>query len=84
MKTFADDRGSHLLVIDDGPGVPKDQRDRIFEAYERGTQTPGLTHSLGLGLYLSRMLAQRMEGDVTYRRDNEKTIFDLTLPSATD
>lgn len=84
MKTYADDRECHLLVIDDGPGVPTDQRDRIFEAYERGTQTPGLTHSLGLGLYLSRVLARRMGGDVTYRRVNEKTIFDLTLPMASD
>jgi len=84
VKLHADEHGSHLLVIDDGPGVPKDRRDRIFEAYERGSETPGLTHSLGLGLYLCRMLARRMGGDVTYRRVDEKTVFDLTLPVATD
>jgi len=42
--------GTCICVDDDGPGIPEDQRDRIFEPFVRvvGTQTPGS----GLGLAL--------------------------------
>jgi len=35
-----------------------------------------------LGLSLSRLLARRMGGDLTYRRHNHETVFELTLPKA--
>ena len=76
-----DEAGAHLLVIDDGRGVPDGHQDRIFEAYHRAHAVPGVTHSLGLGLYLSRTLARLMNGDLSYRRVGGQTIFDLTLPT---
>jgi signal transduction histidine kinase len=76
-----DEVGAHLLVVDDGRGVPDGQQDRIFEAYHRAHAVPGVTHSLGLGLFLSRTLARLMSGDVSYRRVSGQTIFDLTLPT---
>lgn len=77
----ADEAGASLLVIDGGQGVPEDQRDRIFEAYQRAHTALGVTHSLGLGLYLSRTLARLMGGDISYRRVADKTVFDLKLPT---
>jgi signal transduction histidine kinase len=82
VAIHADEVGARLLVIDGGQGVPEDQRDRIFEAYQRAHIAHGVTHSLGLGLYLSRTLARLMHGDISYRRVADKTIFDLTLPAA--
>lgn len=70
-----------LMVRDDGPGVPEAHRDAIFEAYHRGEAPSGLAPSLGLGLHISRFLAQRMGGDVTYRYEGG-SIFELTLPLA--
>lgn len=72
-----------LMVCDNGPGVPEAARETIFEAYQRGEAPSGLAPSLGLGLHISRFLAQRMGGDVTYRYDG-KSIFELTLPLAID
>jgi two-component system sensor histidine kinase KdpD len=46
--------GVQIEVIDDGPGVPKDQRERIFDRFIRVDDT---TPGLGLGLPLVRMLA---------------------------
>lgn len=73
-----------LAVGDDGPGIPEPQRARIFDAYERGDQPAGLTHSLGLGLHISRSLAHRMGGDLTYRYEHGRSVFELTLPLAGD
>jgi protein-histidine pros-kinase len=82
VAIHADEVGARLLVIDGGQGVPEDQRDRIFEAYQRAHAAHGVTHSLGLGLYLSRTLARLMRGDLSYRRVADRTIFDLKLPTA--
>jgi len=44
-----------LLVVDRGPGVPPEQRERMFEAFQRlDDTTPG---GLGLGLAVARGLA---------------------------
>ena len=71
-----------LQVRDNGEGIPTDQQQRIFDAYERGDQPAGLTHSLGLGLHISRSLAHRMGGDLTYRHEDGLSVFELTLPLA--
>ncbi len=69
-------------VRDDGFGVPEDMQDLIFEGFERGSDTPGLAGSLGLGLALSRKLAELMNGTLTYHRQDGETMFRLSLPRA--
>ena len=46
-----------VRVADAGPGIADADRDRLFERYARGT-LPG-AEGTGLGLYVSRELAQR-------------------------
>jgi signal transduction histidine kinase len=71
-------------VIDDGAGIPPEDHDRIFVAYERAHQSAGLPGSVGLGLTVSRTLAELMGGSLTYRFD-DLSVFRLELPSiATD
>jgi len=49
-----------ILVVDRGPGVPPDQRDRMFEPFQRlGDNAPG---GLGLGLAVARGLTEAMGG----------------------
>ena len=74
------DAVGYIRVSDDGDGVSQEDAERIFEKYERGDQLPGLTGALGLGLALSRHLAQLMDGDVTYQRIDDRSVFELTLP----
>ena len=72
-----------ITVSDDGPGVPADKAASIFEPHVRGHSSSGGTDSLGLGLYVSRTLARLMKGTLDYRRDGERTCFDLVLPAVT-
>ena len=59
------EEGDAVLVVNDrGPGVPEDQRERIFEPFYR---MPGASESnggVGLGLALVRSIAQRHGGQV--------------------
>jgi signal transduction histidine kinase len=69
-----------LIVLDDGHPIPVEDRERIFEAYQRAHNQPGRTESIGLGLAVSRRLARLMGGDLTYRHQNGHSIFELSLP----
>lgn len=70
-------------VIDDGAGIPAEHVERIFDPYHRVHTNGSTTGSMGLGLSVSRTLAQHMGGDITYRRTGGKTHFQLTLPAET-
>jgi nitrogen-specific signal transduction histidine kinase len=52
-----------IEVLDTGHGVPEVDRERIFEAFERG-ETTRRAEGAGLGLTLVRRLARLMGGDV--------------------
>lgn len=69
-------------VADTGIGIPADKLDRIFVAFE---QVDGSTSrsfgGTGLGLTISRKLAQFLGGDVTVNSTMGRgSIFTLTLP----
>lgn len=66
-------------VIDNGEGILPEDHDRIFVAYERAHHTEGQPGSVGLGLTVSRTLAELMGGSLTYTFDGRST-FRLELP----
>jgi signal transduction histidine kinase len=76
-----DERGSHVLVCDDGPGLDNDTLTEAFLPFHRIGSPSTSPGTLGLGLAVCRTLARLMGGDVTYRRVSGETVFDLTLPS---
>jgi hypothetical protein len=73
-------QGSELViqVIDDGPGVPNQIITKLFE---RGA-THGKSGGTGLGLAYVRQIMRGHGGDVTYRRENNLTVFECRLPNA--
>ena len=67
-----------LSVIDNGPGVPHELRDRIMEPF---FTTKPVGKGAGLGLSISRSIAQDHGGDLCYEKRNGHTCFSLTLPA---
>ncbi len=55
--------GAWLRVRDLGPGVPPEERELIFERFQRGRETGGQA-GFGLGLAIGRELARRMGGEL--------------------
>lgn len=70
-----------ITVQDHGSGIPADATERMFEPYARLGGLIGLPSSVGLGLYVSRLLARMMGGDLQYQRVDGVTEFLLTFPT---
>ncbi len=68
-----------LRVKDNGAGIAPGSADSMFEPYKRSGQSAGPVPALGLGLHISRTLARRMKGDLTYRYEDGESVFELTL-----
>jgi signal transduction histidine kinase len=69
-----------LEVQDGGPGIPREQRDQLFERFFRldGARASGS----GLGLAIAKELAELMDGSVEVESDPGRTVFSLVLPAA--
>ncbi|MFP5333316.1 MAG: ATP-binding protein [Acidimicrobiia bacterium] len=72
----------HLIVRDDGAGIPPEAEQSLFEPYRHGDQRSDQPMSMGLGLHVSRRLAELMGGTLEYRRREDHTEFVLVLPLA--
>lgn len=73
-----------ITVADEGPGVTPDQAIRIFDKFERlGRDTDdGKDTGSGLGLFISRRLAEAMAGTLTVESaDGGGALFRLELPA---
>jgi signal transduction histidine kinase len=70
-----------LDVADDGPGVPEEERELVFERFHRGdpARTRGAPGT-GLGLAIARSLAERTGGRVELLEGGPGATFRLTLP----
>lgn len=68
------------VVADDGPGIPEEDRVMVFQAYGRSELSEGKPGSIGLGLTVSRYLAEAMDGALSYDRVDGQSRFSLALP----
>lgn len=66
-KAEDSDKHCRLLVEveDDGAGIPSDQQQRLFNAFEQANNTIARLHGgTGLGLAISKSIANLMDGDI--------------------
>jgi PAS domain S-box-containing protein len=80
--------GLKLRVIDTGSGIPADKQSLLFQKYQqagRNTMTGDVTKGSGLGLYISRLLAEGMGGTLGLQTSivDKGSTFVITLPLAT-
>jgi two-component system, OmpR family, sensor kinase len=78
VSTYRTKSRAELAVSDEGPGMPKRVRERIFERFYTGDSVSGS----GLGLAIGRELAQRMGGTIGVTSSKGFTAFTLDLPQA--
>lgn len=70
-----------VRVSDNGSGIPESDAEAVFEPYQRAAGVVR-SDSVGLGLTVSRKLARLMNGDLRYRRENGRTVFELELEAS--
>ncbi len=69
-----------IEVADNGIGIPQDQLERIFEAFERGHAGRDY-EGTGLGLAITRRILERLGGTIGVQSEAGKgSTFVLTLP----
>jgi signal transduction histidine kinase len=57
-----------ISIDDNGPGIPDDQIEALFEPFARAEQSRGrATGGSGLGLTIARAIARNLNGDITLR-----------------
>ena len=73
-----------LRVADDGPGIPANIRDRVFDRFVRGdsSRTRDGRGSSGLGMSIVESLARAMGGSARLVDSEKGTVIDVTLPAA--
>ncbi|ADH97815.1 sensor histidine kinase [Salisediminibacterium selenitireducens] len=80
LRCYSDSSSCVIEVRDDGPGMPIDDQLHMFERFYRGTRTSGTKTGLGLGLPLSCMMMEAMDGRLAFIESGEQgTVFRLFL-----
>jgi heavy metal sensor kinase len=77
-----------LTVRDEGPGIPADQRDRVFERFVHGVHEPDRTvpasdttgAGAGLGLAIAQAIAHAHGGSITLLDASRGATFMVSLP----
>lgn len=78
-----DGRIAKLMVDDDGPGIPADQRDRVFERFVRLDASRSRdSGGAGLGLSIAREICHLHGGTLTVEDANAGARLVITLPLA--
>ena len=68
-----------LEIADDGPGIPRTERNAVFE----DASITQLHHGSGLGLWLARCAVEESNGQMTYERSDGWTRIRLSFRYAT-
>ena len=68
-------------VVDDGPGIPSEKIEQIFGRNGKVTSSE-VIGSMGLGLHVSRSLAEMMGSSLTYERTDDESRFRIEVPAA--
>jgi signal transduction histidine kinase len=73
----------HLEVLDTGRGIPKDERERVFDAFVKGSdQVSRSDGSAGLGLAISRAIVEAHGGRIWIEDGHSGTSIRFSLPAA--
>ena len=82
VRGCAEGGRAHLVVADDGIGIPRRDLERIFERFYRVDRARSRdTGGTGLGLAIVRHVASNHGGEITVEsREGEGSVFSLLLP----
>lgn len=70
-----------IEVLDEGPGIPDDEQDRLFHKFFRASTITHSQQGAGLGLFIVSQLIKSLNGSVQYAaRHPQGSVFKIQLP----
>lgn len=84
LSLIAKKDAAQFIVEDNGMGIPKADMQHIFNRfYQVDKSRSGFNRGSGLGLNISKKIAEAHEGDITVKQNEDKGVtFVVTLPRA--
>ncbi|HEU5279711.1 MAG TPA: ATP-binding protein [Gaiellaceae bacterium] len=81
VRATTDDGHVLVAVQDDGPGIPFDQQQLIFDKFGRASVEGGTKPGTGLGLFIARSIAEAHGGSIDVDSEPARgSVFRLSLP----
>ncbi len=80
VRGAANDGAVIFTVANQGPGIPKEELNRVFERFYRG-RSAGRVRGTGLGLSIAYELARLMNGNIVAECADSGAAFTVTLPA---
>jgi two-component system sensor histidine kinase/response regulator len=76
------EHGVEIQVMNDGPAIPRSERERIFEKFARGMTEPPMPGHAGLGLYFCKCAVQAHSGEISVSDEAGWPVcFSIWLPT---
>ena len=66
------DKDKNILsvqVISYGIGIPKEEEERVYNLFERGTEASNITRGTGLGMYIVKKICEAHGGTVSHKSE---------------
>ncbi|MFC4163832.1 sensor histidine kinase [Epilithonimonas zeae] len=71
-----------MEVSDDGIGIPREEKQNIFDKYYRITRDENLhVNGLGVGLFLVKKIVDKYKGDIDVNPKKKGVSFKITIPN---
>ena len=83
VRGWADGRDVVLQILDEGPGIPRDDLERVFDSFYRVRKGDHVRAGTGLGLSICRGFIKAMGGTISAdnRMGQTGAVFTLRLPA---
>jgi two-component system sensor histidine kinase KdpD len=84
VRAWREGQSVMLQVLDEGPGIPADDLERVFDKFYRVRKGDHVRAGTGLGLAISRGFVEIMQGTIVAgnRSDRIGAVFTIALPVA--
>jgi two-component system phosphate regulon sensor histidine kinase PhoR len=84
INTFSDEKWNHIVISDDGIGIPDELQHRIFERFFRvDASRSSHVEGTGLGLSIVKHIVQKHDGRIKVASvKGQGTSFDLSFPKS--
>ena len=78
ITATADEDHTEFAVADNGPGIPEDRQNDIFDIFNKGGSSDGT----GIGLAVCQQVVERHGGEITVdSTEGDGTTFSFTIPN---